>query len=230
MVFRPDLSPRLQLWQLEAYREIGIENAVPDPQKVILPRRYYLAVRAFPHEKLHDFCFIGAYRVDPATMARRAWLMDFIKARFSARSYLQFTDKETKQDHVPMGPFDFTLLRSGFVPKEVPFEQRDYFDEHYYRVMCRSQFTLCPAGDVRWSMRFYEAIMCRSIPILRRRSHHRSLREALRGYRFYTPSDRLVYRPEWVEHNYRIFLAHHTLSRLPQRAADSPTDHQAMPS
>jgi hypothetical protein len=34
----------------------------------------------------------------------------------------------------------------------------------------------------------------------------------LRGYKLYTPSDELLYRPDWVEHNYNLFLKHHTLS------------------
>jgi hypothetical protein len=208
---RPYLSPKLKMWQVEAYQEIGRKITTFDHQKAIFPRRFYRTVETFDRTKLYDLCFIGAYKVDPETAERRAWLIDFIRARFSAKSYLQFTDKATKRDYVPMGPFDFTLRREGFVPKEVPLEQRNYFDEHYYRVMCQSQFTLCPAGDEPWSMRFYEALMCRSIPILQSRTHHRSLREALRGYKYYTSSEELLYRPEWVERNYRMFLRHHTL-------------------
>ena len=215
MLFKPDLTPKLRMWQTEAYREIGVQLSAFDHQKVLFPKRFYLPIQAFDHTKVFDFCFIGAYKVDARTAAHRNWLIDFIKARFSEKSYLQFTDKETKKDHVSLGPFDFTLLRSGFVPKEVPTAERNFFDERYYQVMCQSQFTLCPAGDVRWSMRFYEALMCKSIPILQRRTHHRSIREALRGYRFYTPSERLVYKPEWVEHNYEIFLKYHTLPRTP---------------
>jgi Exostosin family len=212
MLFKPFLSPKLQLWQTEAYREIGVEISTFDHQKVIFPKRFYVPIQGFDHTKTFDFCFIGAYKVDAETAARRAWLIDFIKREFSANSYLQFTDKETKRGYVSMGVFDFTLLRTGFVPKEVPVKERNFFDEHYYQVMCRSQFTLCPAGDRRWSMRFYEAIMCKSIPILERRTHHRSIREALRGYRFYTRSEKFIYKQAWVEHNYNIFLKHHTLA------------------
>jgi len=199
------------LWQTEAYREIGVEIRAFNPQKVLFPGRFYGPIQAFDHAKLFDYCFIGAYQTNAVTARRRAWLIDFIKANFSEKSYLQFTDNKTKKGYVPMGIFDFTLRYTGFVPREVPLEQRNVFDEHYYRVMCQSQFTLCPAGDGRWSMRFYEALMCKSIPILQRRTHHRSVREALRGYKFYTPSQELIYRPEWVEHNYNIFLTHHTL-------------------
>jgi hypothetical protein len=211
--FKPDLCPKMRFWQAEAYRELGIEIETFDHQKAIFPQRFYIAIQALDHTKIFDYCFIGACRPDALTAARRAWLIEFVKARFSPKSYLQFTDKETKTGYTPLGEFDFTLRRSGFVPKEVPLEQRNFFDEHYYRVMCQSQFTLCPAGDRRWSMRFYEAIMCKSIPILRSRIHHRSIREALRGYKVYTPAEKLLYRSDWVEHNYNIFLQHHTLSQ-----------------
>jgi len=210
--FTPDLSPKMRFWQADAYKEIGVEIKTFDHQQALFPRRFYVPIQGFDHTKTFDFCFIGSYKVDPVTAARRAWLIDFITEKFSQKSYLQFTDKETKRNYVPMGTFDFTLLRTGFVPKEVPLEQRNVFDEHYYRVMCQSQFTLCPRGDVRWSMRFYEALMCKSIPILQSRTHHRSVREALRGYKFYLSSQELIYKPEWVEHNYNIFLKHHTLA------------------
>jgi len=213
MIFKPPLSPKMRFWQAEAYREIGVEIKSFDHQKAVFPRRFYVPIQELDHTKVFDFCFIGAYQVDALTAARRAWLIDFIKARFSEKSYLQLTDKETKKGYVPMGVFDYTLQRTGFVPKEVPLEQRNFFDEHYYRVMCQSQLTLCPAGDVRWSMRFYEALMCKSIPILQSRTLHRSLREALRGYKVYTPSEELIYKSDWVEQNYKIFLKHHTLSR-----------------
>ena len=220
MLFKPHLSPKMKMWQADAWSELGVTITDYDTQKAIFPKRFYEAVQRLDHTKIYDFCFIGAFRVDSKTEARRVWLTPFIKERFSVNSYLQFTDKKTKTNYVPLGPFDRTLEREGFVPKEVPLEQRNIFDQPYYEVMCQSRFALCPAGDRLWSMRFYEALMCKSIPILERRWHHRSLREALRGYKVYTPRDELEYRPDWVEHNYELFLKHHTLSqfaRLPRR-------------
>jgi|WetSurMetagenome_2_1015567.scaffolds.fasta_scaffold26931_3 hypothetical protein len=211
MILKPDLSPKMQHWQAEAYAEIGIKLSRLDHEKALFPRRFYLPIQSFDHAKQYDFCFVGAFRIDRETESRRIWLLDFIRRNFSERSYLQFTDQKTKAGHAPMGEFDMTLLRSGMVPKELPMEQRHAFDEHYYQVMCRSEFTLCPAGDRPWSMRFYEALMCRSIPILQRRTHHRSVRELLRDYRYYTLGDELNYRPDWVQHNYELFLRHHTL-------------------
>lgn len=39
-------------------------------------------------------------------------------------------------------------------------------DIPYYQNMCKSKFTLCPTGDCPWSYRFFEAILCFSIPIM----------------------------------------------------------------
>jgi hypothetical protein len=36
--FKPDLSPKLKLWQAEAYRELGVEIQSFDHQKAIFPR------------------------------------------------------------------------------------------------------------------------------------------------------------------------------------------------
>ena len=43
--------------------------------------------------------------------------------------------------------------------------------ENYYKKMCNSKFTLCPTGDCPWSYRFFESILCLSIPILEEKSN-----------------------------------------------------------
>lgn len=119
MMFRPDLSPKLKLWQIEAYREIGSEKAAVDHQKVIFPRRFYLAIRAFDEEK-------------PRILLHRR-----LPGRSRDRSPARLADR---------------------------FHQGALFSAH-------------------------------------------------------------VYRREWVEHNYRIFLRHHTLSGARSNAPSS-ADHQ----
>ena len=214
MFLKPNLSPKMMFWQQEAYREIGLELSFEDldHEAAIFPRSFYEPVRRMDQTKIYDICFIGAYKVNARTARRRHWLIDYAKRNFTERSYLQFTDSKTKEDYVPLGPFDFTLSRTGFVPRELPIKERNVFDTHYYEVLCHSQFALCPGGDSRWSMRFYEALMCKSIPVLPSRTHHRSIREVLRGYKTYNPGDDLVYRQDWVDHNYALFQKHHTLA------------------
>lgn len=199
------------MWQTEAWAELGKTINQFDHQRALFPKRFYERVEQLDHNKTHDFCFIGAFKIDVETASRRKWLEEFIRANFTASSYLQFTDSSTKKTHVSLGAFDHTHERNGFVPKEVPVKQRNFFDEHYYQIMCHSKFTLCPAGDRLWSMRFYEALMCKSVPVLERRWHHRSIREAIRGYKYYTKGQALEFRNDWIEENYRLFLKHHTL-------------------
>ena len=60
---------------------------------------------------------------------------------------------------MPLGSFDYTLKKTGLVPKEMPENKRDILDKNYYDIMSKSKFCLCPAGSSIWSMRFYDSIM-----------------------------------------------------------------------
>ena len=171
-------SPKMRTWYAEAYAEIGVDVRDFDTRFAIFPMRFFKTIESFDHTKIYDFCFIGSFLIDKETATNRAWIIDFIKKHFSEKSYLQFTDKNTKLTHKPMGSFDHTLKQNGFVPKEVSKAQRNFFDENYYRTMCRSKFTLCPGGDRNWSMRFYEALICKSIPIILDRHALRTFQEA----------------------------------------------------
>lgn len=178
----------------------------------LYPRRFYKTIEKFDHKKTIDFCFIGSYLTDRKTQENRKWILDFIQNNFTDSSYLQFTDKNTKQNYQSMGSFDYTLRRSGFVPKEHPMKMRNMFDENYFKQLAKSEFTLCPAGDTFWSMRFYEALMCKSIPIVNNKNEtFRSKAESGLDYKYYLTTERHVYREDWVENNYRIFLKYHTL-------------------
>ena len=78
--------------------------------------------------------------------------------------------------------------------------------------MCNSDFTLCPAGDRPWSLRFFEAIMSKSIPILEKREHSGAIQpQRDLGYKFYLLGDDYVYRQDWVDYNYDVFLKKQTL-------------------
>ena len=98
----------------------------------------------------------------------------------------------------------------------MPDNKRDIFDKDYYDIMSKSKFSLCPAGDSMWSMRFYDAIMSKSIPIVNHYDEtYRSLAESKLDYKYYLVSDKeFVYREDWVNHNYELFLKYHTLEFL----------------
>ena len=70
-----------------------------------------------------------------------------------------------------LGAFDHSATHAGVFPKaHKSGDPGKYaFDAAYYGLLGSADATLCPAGDMPWSMRFYEAIMARSIPVLRTR-------------------------------------------------------------
>jgi hypothetical protein len=197
-----------------AYEEEGLECPNIDerraPTTLLFPRSYVDAVDGMPGEKLYDYSFLGTlYR--PEIYDYRRWILDFAKHRFTDRSYLLIS--EDHEGHRRLGSFDHTGdRRNVFVPKEVPLGDRARFNPAYYAVLRRSEFSLCPAGDQPWSMRFFEAVMCRSIPIVSDPSHagRNDLERAI-GYRFYLRDEDHVYDADLVEENHRLFLHHQTL-------------------
>ena len=82
-----------------------------------------------------------------------------------------------------------------------------------------SRFTLAPAGDMPWSLRFFEAIMAGSIPILTNQRHAgRNHDERALGYKYLLVSEYVARRKRfpgaapycaaWADHNLAIFLEH----------------------
>jgi len=141
-------------------------------------------------------------------------MIPFVRRAFGSRSFLQFTDNVTRPNHRPYGPYDHTNTRTGFVPREMPLDQRGYLDRSYYEILCQSQFALCPAGDAPGSMRFYEAMAWRAIPVVNSISEiARTPQETAMGYKFLTTEDDFVYSQDWAEHNFQILLERHTFSR-----------------
>lgn len=80
-------------------------------------------------------------------------------------------------------------------------------DTEYYNIMSRSEFTLTPTGDCPWSYRFFEAIMCHSIPILETNSNDIYCKD----YFFYYDNDMHIYDEKQVMNNYNKFIERHFL-------------------
>lgn len=207
-------GPRSELLVAQSYEEEDL--ACPDvdervaPIKLLYPRSFVESVERMSGAKVHDFCFIGSlYR--PETFGNRRWIVDFAAQHFTHRSYLLITDGDA--DHRSIGSFDRTGVETDvFVPKETPPRDRAFFHHHYFQIMRSSEFTLCPAGDLPWSMRFFEAIMCRSIPIVADSEHvGRNELERSIGYRVMLRDDEHIYDESIAEENYRLFLQNQTL-------------------
>jgi hypothetical protein len=207
-------GPRSALLIEMAYAEEGLACPEIDervaPITLLYPRSYVDAADAMPGAKVHDYCFVGSLH-RRELFENRSWVLDFARRRFTDRSFLLLTDRSPQ--HEPLGSFDRTAFDDDvFVPKEVPPAERAHFHPHYFQVLRSSQFTLCPAGDLPWSMRFFEAAMCRSIPIVSDPLHMgRNELERRIGYHAYVQDDEHVYDEELVEENHRLFLRHQTL-------------------
>jgi hypothetical protein len=219
------LSPRLDLLWKQSYLEEGYKvSNIPtnnsQPSICLYPRSYVKAIENIGFDKMYEFNFRGALYIDKKTLSNRIWILSFAIKFFKANSFFQVTDKKAQDKklfffnrHRSLGEFDHTFTKNGFVPKEQPVHKRSHFDKDYFSVLCKSQFTLCPAGDAPWSMRFYEAILSKSIPILENHQHSgRNELEYQIGYNFYTCNNSsFIYRPEWAEENYEKFIRFQTL-------------------
>jgi hypothetical protein len=218
-------GPRVVLLMQAAYAEEGL--AVPEvderinPVVLQFPRSFVDGVNAMGATKSIDYSFMGSvYR--PELEVNRAWVLDFAATRFTERSHLLIS--EGLDVHHRLGSFDHTGDDDAvFVPKNVPEPERDFFNPAYFRVLAASQFALCPAGDLPWSLRFFEAIMCRAIPILSSPEHagRNDLERAI-GYRYYLADEAHVYDEAIVEANYERFLRHQTLLTNPENGTPSP--------
>jgi hypothetical protein len=84
------------------------------------------------------------------------------------------------------------------------------WDDDYFRMLARSRFVLCPAGDFVWTYRFFESIMCGAIPIVEASC------SSYNGFRYFTMDDPLAdirWSSEIAEHNFNACLELLTISR-----------------
>jgi hypothetical protein len=201
-----------KMWYKESFLEKGLKEENINEDFSIYPERIYKNIN-LTNNKIYDYCFIGSLKIDDLCFQNRKWIIPFIEKYFNENSYLQFTDKETKKNYNSFGSFDYTLFKKGKVPKELQEDERDFFDKDYFDILSKSKFCLCPAGDSIWSMRFCDTLMSKCIPIVNSKHEtYRSLQESKLDYKYYLTSEKeFIYRQDWVDHNYNLFLKYHTL-------------------
>lgn len=168
-----------------------------------VPRSIVEFVQGLDHTKIHTFNFVGrlylnnkvddTHQIHYVARKARKWVSRFVEAHFGEHDVFWNQDKK-KRAHSE-------ATQSGA-------------DLDYYQAMASSNFTLCPGGDNPWSMRFYEAILAGSIPILNDEDlsspevYVQCMREL--GYKYLRPADELVYSQEWVNDNLRLFMQYQT--------------------
>lgn len=208
---------------LRAQAKSESENKIFAPaRKVIFPQSFVRSVEKMPEEKIYDYCFMGAFafwdefkkckeKTQKTGFNNRKWVIDYAKKNFTEKSIFINTSGEInlKDGWQSLGVFDKTFSGKGCLPKSM--KDKGVFDEDYYKAMKMSCFALCPAGDAPWSIRFFEALMCKSIPVVKKHSDAWRIKEEQNaGYFYYLHSDEKVYSKEIAEENYQLFIKNHT--------------------
>lgn len=113
--------------------------------------------------KIHKFNFQGAlYR--KGNEKRRDLILSLARNFFTPDDMLVVTD--APDNYSSVGPYDHTKGIKGFNAQAKGGFHGFFFDSSYYSNMIQSTFTVALAGDVPWSMRFYEAALAGSIPVI----------------------------------------------------------------
>ena len=206
----------LQYHMEEAIIEKKLQNitATSSPSLAIFSKKYYNDLNELNHTKKYDFCFIGSIN---SCRERRQWVIDFAKKNFTNNSIFINTDNNPNWEL--LGSFDYSKLNLGFSPKSQPDSQskkvqyrivKDNIE--YFEKMCQSKFVLCPAGDAPWSFRFYEVLMCKSIPIVESWHHtYRTKEESQLNYKYMlnTNIEDTINYDDYINENIIIFEKYH---------------------
>ena len=203
----------------DAFFEKGITRVCsPAPPYTLFAINYINKIKSLDHTKIYDYCFIGS--INNSSSINRRWVIEFASTYFTENSI--FINTDNSKDWKSLGVFDKTLTDTPrFNPRTHPSNQsrsaqwRDVSENQYYfETMCKSKFCLCPAGDASWSFRFYEALMCETIPIVTSWHHtYRTREEASIPYRYYLKQEphTHVFSDEVVSNNLEILERFHTL-------------------
>mmetsp|Transcript_20651 Transcript_20651/g.43962 ORF Transcript_20651/g.43962 Transcript_20651/m.43962 type:complete len:287 (-) Transcript_20651:60-920(-) len=178
------------------------------------------ALKRNSSRKTFNFNFQGS--LFGSGMVRRGyrdWVAPFASAMFADNDMFIITDAPA--NYTPLEPYDHTHERKTYRPKDHPHNHLMPFDAAYYQTMVDSNFTLCPGGDHPWSMRFHEAILAGSIPVIDSVStdlsdHTVAFWVTRIGYRYFTTKEMLdltlssVELKSIVDHNYDLLMRYQT--------------------
>ena len=203
----------------EALIENNLDTSMAtwEPPFALFSKKYYNDIDSLECNKIYDYCFIGAI----INYNERKWIIDFAKKYFTKKSI--FINTCSNDNWVPLGEFDYSNKKLGFCvitspdnqSKKVQYRvvQENLF---YFETMKQSKFVLCPAGnDAPWSFRFYEVLMCKSIPIVESWHHtYRTKEESTINYKFVLADkveEEITY-DEYVDENTKLFKKFHMLN------------------
>jgi hypothetical protein len=202
---------------IEALKLNGKKYKNQDIENLKWSKNSELAKAIIPDKKI-DFIFAG--QLEKKNLKHyeknRSWIFKYIKDNFTEYSYLEIT--KGKRVMKNSGEL-FNKIKNDLKHKLYNYtnyedikntNERGGFshiaDKEYIKKLSMSKFCLCPAGDGPWSIRFYEAIALKSIPILEKKEHaffHTDTKGS--DYKFYLSSQKPVYIEEWADHNLKLF-------------------------
>jgi hypothetical protein len=205
----------------EALTEKGLNTDTASwcPPFALFSKKYYTELNTLDHTKIHDFSFIGSIASNKES---RQWIVDFAEKYFTKNSIFINTDNDPNWKS--LGSFDFSGRGLGYCPKnsiDPQSKQTQYRVIHenlyYFENMCKSKFVLCPAEDSSWSFRFYEVLMCKSIPIVENLHYtYRTKEESTLDYKYVLKDNIEKYLgstscDDIVTENTKIFENYHLL-------------------
>lgn len=218
------------LWDLAAKEDGIARNTISDFGLSVpkLPRSWVQRVAALDHTKQRNFNFVGRLyknRAHGPAYRRRVWVEPFARKHFGLADTLSVTDA------MGHGAEHVYTLQSRFrhgdrmplvdrTPMANPRQEQDDFDPAYFAMLASSNFTLCPGGDSAYSLRFYEAILAGSIPVLNSKKDDLGLVDitarAIRsiGYHYIVNASagttEFKFRQDWANDNLRLFMKYQT--------------------
>ena len=200
-------------------KKLNPDIAISNPPIAVFSKKYYDDINKLNKDKIYDFCFIGS--IDPKYYNNRKWIIEFAKKYFTDNSI--FINTYNEPGWISLGNFDYTNKNIGFCPVNMSDNQSKkvqyrIIDENmeYFGKMCNSHFVLCPAGDSTWSFRFYEVLMCKSIPIVESWHHtYRTVEESKINYKYILYKDienfNINEYNNYINENTKLFEKYHLL-------------------
>ena len=205
----------------KAFMQIGIQLTMSSyllaqPRALLFPRDPVMIDARFDTKTLM-YNFMGdvyGTRYDAASIVavstqgnladlyyiQRVKAVKFAREHFQSDSYFAATD--AAQTHSRLGIWDHS---------------QDHRISHarYLGIIAQSRFTLCPEGDQPWTLRFFEAVSLKSIPVVWHPTRWaRNPIELELGYQFVLFNESHVYDVQVAESNFKIFTQHQLLRNV----------------
>jgi hypothetical protein len=205
----------------EALKEAGkpTSMALNNPKIALFSHKYYYDIQKLKKRKIYDYVFIGSFT--NCTLENREWVLEFVKKNFTSNSIFINTTADVCWSK--LGPYDLShdikCVCPGRDYKDTQSREAQYRlveeNRYYFETMCQAKFCLCPAGDAPWSFRFYEVLMCKSIPIVQSWIHtFRTETESKLGYKYFLHTEPHNFNQKMIQHNTQIFERKHLLPNL----------------